>query len=68
VITPLSISYDFRSRSGALVVEEGQSCNAGDVAEIFGRIDPQCQRVRLMIGRNQRAVFERVEGHWVVFR
>jgi hypothetical protein len=51
-----------------MVVDEGVNCDASDVADIFGRIDPEVRRVRLMVGRNQRAVFERHEGHWVVFR
>jgi hypothetical protein len=68
MITPLNISYDFKTRSGALVVDDGVSCDATDVADVFGRIDPEVRLVRVMIGRHQRAVFEKVAGHWVVFR
>jgi hypothetical protein len=68
MIAPLNVSYDFKTGSGALVVDEGVSCNAADVAEVFNRIDPVVRLVKVMIGRNQHAVFQKLEGHWVVFR
>ena len=62
------ICYDFKTGAGALVVDEGNSCDVRDVAETFGRIDPQVRIVKVVIGRHQRAVFERLDGHWVAYR
>jgi hypothetical protein len=63
VIAPLNISYDYRSRCGALVVDEVVSCDASDVGEIFGRIDPEVRLVKVVISRHQRAIFEKVADH-----
>jgi hypothetical protein len=68
VIAPRNISYDFRTHHGVVVIDEGQSCDVTDVADIFGRIDPEVRLVKVMIGRHQHTVFEKVAGHWVAFR
>jgi hypothetical protein len=68
VITPLNVSYDFCTGRGIVVVDEGQSCDAAEVAELFGRIDPQVRHVKVIAGRRPCASYEKLEGHWVSFK
>jgi hypothetical protein len=67
VIAPRNISYDFKTGRGVVVVEEGQRCDASEVAEFFGRI-PQVRFVRVTAGRRPCARFEKLERHWVAYR
>jgi hypothetical protein len=50
-----------------VVVDEGQSIDAGEVVALFGAVDPQVRYVKV-IAETRECAFEHIAGHWIAYR
>jgi hypothetical protein len=46
--TPRSITYDYRTASGVVLIDEGQSLDAKEVVALFAAIDPEVRVVKVI--------------------
>ena len=60
MITPRDISYDLKTGHGIVVVDEGQSFDANEVAELFSRNDPRGRFVKVIAGQRTCAGYEKL--------
>lgn len=45
VCSPLTLSYDFRTRTGTLMLEDGHCCDMRGCIDMFKAIDPAVKRI-----------------------
>jgi hypothetical protein len=61
---PLSVTYDFSTGSGLLVMDEGDCCDMAGCIALFSRIDPNVQHIQTVAGSKRDTAYQRKGEEW----